>query len=79
MSATALQRSRLLSPMMMRLDCDATYLLLSLIDLLLPWFHVQRYISGHRLILHMHILCIILPGRVVKGRRILEHLHDVLL
>ena len=60
MSATALQRSRLLSLMMMRLECDATHLHLSLIDLLLPWFHVQRYISGHRLILHMHILCIIL-------------------
>ena len=33
----------------------------------------------HRLFLHMHVLHIILPGRVVKGRRILGHLQDVFL
>ena len=78
-SATALQKSRLLSQMMMTLECDATHFHLSLMDLLLPWFHVQFYISERHLFLHMHILHIILPGRVVRGRRILEHLQDVFL
>ena len=75
MSATALQISRLLStdddkvrmrrrPFSSKFD-GSTAPLISRAILFIPLF------------LHLHILHIILPCR--KGRRILEHLQDVLL
>ena len=59
--------------------CDATHLHLGLMDLLLPLFHVQFYVSGHRLFLYMHILHMILSGRLVKKYRISEHRQHVFL
>ena len=77
MSANALQWSHYYPQMMTRLECEATHLHLGLMELLLPWFHVQFCISAHGLFIHMHVLHIILLGHVVKGCCILEHLQDV--
>ena len=63
--------------MMMRLECGATHSHLGLMGLLLPLFHVQFYISGHRLLLSMHILHIVLPGGVVDSHRILEKINGL--
>ena len=65
--------------MMMRLECATTYLHLALKGALLPRFHEQFYISGHRLFIHLHILHIILSDGVVKGHHMLEHLQDAFL
>ena len=77
MSAIGLQRSRLLSPnndevrmrrqpFSSRFDGPVAF-----------YIYVQFYISGHRLLLSMHILHIILLGRVVDSHRILEKINGL--